>query len=452
MITGLLEITLDRIASLEHFYYSEYESIETKSREGMVPNSYGFLVCDYLQRLSRGYDFNKLEETKKQKETVEGLIDIIEEKKSDGSTKIRYEIKDRALLVNAGFELDIHKARRAFSKFAEMPTIHANNTLITLITRFEDFISRLISCVYKMYPQQYLDKQTISFSEIVDCGVNEIREKIVYREVDAMMRKSYTEWFKLFEGHGFSFTSCKTEMDDLKEIYARRNIIVHNEGKVNDIYLKNTGKTNAKIGEVLDVDRTYLKKAFHTIRIIVFSIMIEATKIVQSDKDEYLYSIFSIAFELLKQREYMLCKHVFCAIKQNKYGSESTRKLSQVNYWLAQKGLNGIKSIEDEVRKFDVSALSKEFSMAKQLLLDNYDEATALVTELFDKGDVTANVLQEWPLFIDYRETEQYKAFQQAHPDEFNIEMVEVNSPETEDSTAQTDIINNALDSVVVTQ
>ena len=439
MITGLLQYSLERVSSLEHFYNEEYKSIETKSRKGTKNNKIGYFADLYLSFLASNPSEEEFGEFKWLKEYVNKYLIIEKESTDKNMTRFRYKYIDKEGLKKQGYELDITKAAEAYRKYSDMPVIHGSNTLIMLITRFEEFISNLISKMYLLYPQKYLDKQQISFSEIACCGVDEIRKKIVYREVDAIMRQSYTEWFKLFESHGFKFDSCKKELESLKEIYARRNILVHNAGVVNDIYLKNVPKSTAKKDERLYATNSYLKEAFQTIRVIIFTVMLEAVRFVKEDKDAYLYSIFEIAFELLKDKQYVLSKHVFSALKNHKDATDDTRKLSQVNYWLSVKGISGAKSILDEVGDFDVSALNRRFLLAKLILLEEYGKATILISDMYKKEEIGVSALRDWPLFEDYRMTEEYKEFKTEHQSDFTTAEIEIDTKGTDPTDERSD-------------
>ena len=80
------------------------------------------------------------------------------------------EITDKSVIYTIQDEnskpfTNVSAAAKEYEKYAEMPITHGNNTLIMLITRFEEFISDFIEIVYLKFPQKYLDSQTITFSE-----------------------------------------------------------------------------------------------------------------------------------------------------------------------------------------------------------------------------------------------------------------------------------------------
>lgn len=427
MIQGLLQYSLERIASLQNFYDLEKKSISSRSQKGMKQNRFGFLMDTYVQLLVAGTDadrekesFSHLEQQAKQYIEIKSITS-----KEDGINEVQFRIKNREELEKRGFNLDIKRSAVAYRQFAEMPVIHGSNTLIMLITRFEEFIAHFLSMLYYKYPHKYLDKQQITFSEIVDIGIDEITHKIISREVDKMMRDSYVEWFKLLESHGMKLKSCQSELVNLQEIYARRNIWVHNSGQVNKSYLENVPNTTAKLGEKLPIDEQYINNAFDTIKIIIFSIHIEAIKFWDKDKNAYMDHVFNVAYEELEAEHYSICYNVFAALSETQHFDTAQLMRSKVNFWIAAKKLKGLDAIKESVESFDVSALDRVFLLAKHILLEQNGEATQIIESLFRRNDLPAYCLEEWPLFKDYRTTSEYHEFKSNHPEYFEIASVE---------------------------
>ena len=428
MMTELVKSSLERISSLQEFYKSEQESIMAKANEGMRRNRFGYQVDAYFFFLAAGTE-EECQSTTFQnlKKYAEQYLEVTKVcRREDGSGSVSYRLTAKKELEDKGFELNIKSAIRAYRRFADMPVIHGSNTLVMLITRFEEFISSVLTRLYSQYPQKYLDDQKITFSEILDSGIDEVREKIIMREVDRIMRESFSEWFKIFESHGMRFDGYKEDLNNLKEIYYRRNVVVHNSGRVNATYLSAIPDSKAKLGTKLNVDPTYLDNAFATIKIIIFAILIEAVRLVKADKDDYLYSIFEVAFEELQSEHYHISRKVYDALANNKDSAAGTKIAAKVNYWLSKKALNGLDAIKTEVENFDFSALDESFRLAKEILLDHYNEATIILSNLMDTNRIDPVWIEEWPLFKEYKKTPQFRDFKVQHPDAFKILSVEI--------------------------
>lgn len=445
----LLEYSLERISSLQNFYESQFEEIKEKSDSGKSVNGFGFFLDTYLEmRANRDKVLDCTNEKffNELSDFYESEVEILEfEEDSSGTTNVVFKYKDADSLLEKGYELDLKKASSSFRKYADMPIIHGSNTLIMLITRFEEFISLLLSEIFEMFPPRYLDDKKISYSDICGKGIDEVRELIIAQEVDGKMRESFTEWFKIFESHGMKFASCKEEIDNLHEICARRNIFVHNCGEVNSSYLKAVPASPYKIGDTLPVNKEYLQAAFSSITIIIYTIMIETCRLID-DKDKYLHKIFLLAFEELKAENYQLCKIVFEQLTNNKNLSEQLRLMSKVNYWIAENELDNNSLVKAEIEAFDVSALNSQFALAKELLLENYSTATELLREIFERKELNATAVKEWPMFKHYRETDFYAKFTEAFPLEFNISTLEVKTVGDESTDVCDDLNNSDID------
>ena len=317
-----------------------------------------------------------------------------------------------------------------------MTAIHATNTLVALITRFEEAISEYLYALYMLFPDRIKDKQ-ITFSEISNKTTDGIKEYIIRREVERIMWQSQSEWFKICNEYKINLEHCKKQIDCLTEIYARRNVWVHNSGCVNEIYLQTIKKCKEKQGAILSVDQQYINDAFVCIKIILFTIYIESVKFHKDDADDYTYKIFEYAFDELRRGNYSLCSIVFPILYKCKYATESTKNMSCVNYWIAKKALGQYKSIKEEIEKYDISAMSEEFAIAKYTLLEEYEKATDLIEEVYNIK-IDSNALSQWPLFADYRKTEYYKKIRDTHKDDFEIEKIE----KTEDNRAEIKVEN----------
>lgn len=437
MREDLLQYSLERISSLQHFYKSELKTINRKANKGMVPNRFGYLMDYYFRTLISGTEAEQqgasFQQLKKQAEQYVKVINLKDEK---NQKEISYRIEKIEELKAKGFNLDIPAAAAAFKQYADMPIIHGDNTLTMLITRFEEFISNFLARIYLTFPDKYINAQKITFGELnklTALDIDSIQKKIVVREIDSIMRESYEKWFGIFESHHMDISACKDEILELKEIYARRNILVHNSGRVNETYINCVPKTKYALGTQLDATEDYLDRAFEVIKIVIFILNIAAVIFEKENKEDYLYNVFGQAFIELSQKQYSISKVVFLSLANNKDANQEIRNMSQVNCWIAKRELEGKESICKEVEGFDVSALDPTFKIAKETLLENYDRVNSML-EAFCKNENKGffSAIKEWPLFMHYRETEQYKAFAALHKEEFNISSLEVGQDSTD--------------------
>lgn len=432
---GLLTYSLERISSLQLFYETFKDYIIEEAVKGRKKNRFGYDLAWYLRLRTNGEDVgNNDVQFLKLQERILGEVEILEDNEKEQYTF--YRLKDPKKLANTGCELNPIKAEREFRYYSDMPLIHTSNTLVMLITRFEEFMSNFLSELYTLYPEKYLDQQQIRFSEIIDKGIDDIRQKIVLREVDEKMRASYMDWFKLLQDHGMKFDSCMSELDTLKEIYARRNIIIHNAGIVNETYVKTVPKSKLKEGDNAAISNEYLQAAFDTIRTLIYKIMIEATRIIKDDKIKYLDFIFDRAFSELLAGNYTISTNVFNELIHAKMTSTEVKTMSRVNRWIAEIELHGLESVKAEIEEFDTSILGEQYVLAKELLLENYELATKRIEQMVKQEMITVDMIENWPMFKRYRASSMYSDFKKSNPDFFAVSSFENNSLDS-DSTSE---------------
>jgi hypothetical protein len=70
---------------------------------------------------------------------------------------------------------------------------------------------------------------------------------------------------------------------------------------------------------------------------------------------------------------------------------------------------------------------------------------TLAVEELYSKKELPLYVLEEWPLFKDYRKTDEYSNFKLAHPELFGVVTLETKSENPMENKEATQTIRTEL-------
>ena len=432
MFEQLLKHSLDRITSLEHYYETESLNVIRVSEEGKSKHMLGAMIDDFLRHLARSNEQERnSEQFRKFEKRVSKHIEVLETTEDENTKKIAYRFLSEDDAKKAG---NIKEERTLYYQYAEMPSIHGCSVLMMLVTRFEEFISNYLSELYIQFPHKYLDNQQLSFSEISSANIEEIKKNLVLREVDLKMRESYKEWFKIYTSHGMTCNLFEQDLSTLSEIYARRNIFVHNSGVVNPTYLLAVPNSKAKLGEKLSVDDTYMKTAFETVYRIIFLMLIESSKLNKKNEDKYLLNIFTTLFDFMLRGKYTVCEPAYAALSKRDILNTEIKFMSQFDRWICIIAEKGLPEIEAEIKAFDVSALSDLFKLAKELLLAEYDTANVLISKLLTSDEIPSTIVEEWPLFMWYRESEQYKKLKEQLPDKFGLEREEIAEHESDDS------------------
>jgi len=113
-------------------------------------------------------------------------------------------------------------------------------------------------------------------------NLNDVKDYIINQEVSKLSdgKKMLIETFG--DHWGIDWSKSGQSLKDLKEITARRNIWVHNYGKIDAEYLRMIGSKDSKrLGETAEVTRSYLTE--NTTKLVELSIHIHKV----ADKKHY---------------------------------------------------------------------------------------------------------------------------------------------------------------------
>ncbi|WZL82733.1 hypothetical protein QBE53_06375 [Vallitaleaceae bacterium 9-2] len=115
-----------------------------------------------------------------------------------------------------------------------------DSTLISLIIQFELLVSNIIRDNLQKNPE-ILKGRNLSLEDLQKIGdVDDAKKYLLDKEVESILRGSYLSWKKyLKETLKLSVKCIDEHADTIVEIFQRRNLVVHNEGIVNSVYLKN---------------------------------------------------------------------------------------------------------------------------------------------------------------------------------------------------------------------
>lgn len=429
---GLLSYYLQRIDTLQMFYDTQLKAIERISKKKRKENRFAMLSHVYLGILTFGTDKDKTTKSFKALENVmKDCIEIKNISDKNGKKEIAFSLKDNPYFGNVK-NIDVKAGALEYTQYSDLPNIHAANTLIMLLIRFEDFVSNHIRKMFSKFPEKYLNEKSISLAEINDLGINEIKEVVLTKEVEKTMRLSHTEWFKIYVSHKMNFDNYNDELEILKELYARRNILVHNSGKVNKDYLSLVSTCKYKLGDELTVDDEYLKQAFSTIKELIFAIIIESQRFYKISESNLLDEAFEKGFEEMLKESYDIGEKVYFSLKTNPLLSEEDKLVSKVNYWICKKELDGLQEIKGELQSFDATALKEIYVLAKHLLLEDNHNSFLMTEELLKKNQINASIINEWPLFKRFRKTKEYQMLKSNDSAFFDLTTIEADSKAVE--------------------
>ena len=149
----------------------------------------------------------------------------------------------------------------------------ANRVLLESIGAFEDLVGKVTEVVYLDYPGKLIgsieatESENFKLAQVVITSNN--KEEIIDRMVEEKIRSIFygnpvniflKDTAKMELGPVFS-NNYRVIIKEYAEITARRNIIVHNSGRVDRKYLREVSGSSYSIGNKALVTEQYLRRA-----------------------------------------------------------------------------------------------------------------------------------------------------------------------------------------------
>lgn len=412
----ILKNAVKDIHYLVEYYNNQLDSVNEHTKKELPKYNYSAILDKFFR--SKINAEAKITISESEKRIVDSLIEKYDIIIKDNKKGIIYKYKSG---LSEYQKIDPMYARNKREALLNQKNILGDSMLIMMLSSYEYTIANIFKILMHKFPNVYLEEKTLTYSELIkiNSDIDEIKKKLVDRVTDEFMRKPLKEWYDHFKiKHGVDVLIECDSFDEFREVYYRRNVIVHNQGKVNENYIKEI-KGNHFIGDRLFVDKEYFKNASNIILIMIYQTIWSIKKVFVDSSADLIQYMYEQGYEYMVNQNWKVSTFIFKTIMNNDDIMKYDRMCYRVNYWVSIKNSLGIENIVDEIKDTDFSDLNEIFIIAKNALLDDYTELTKLLEEHINVL-IPANYIKEWPLFLQYRETEEYKKFKDNHINDFN--------------------------------
>jgi hypothetical protein len=242
-------------------------------------------------------------------------------------------------------------------------------------------------------------------------SIEEARAELVNRRVDSLLLGSVDDWSKWCERVlQLDLPSIALGWPETREIFARRNIIVHNEGKVNRRYRAIVAADNARAAapgaiDELTTDSNYVACAIE--RILALGMCL----VYSTWAKLYPRTAVAAGRWIVSRQESLIYEEMWLATQaltnclKRATANRVTVCESDVNSWLARARLHGPECIRQEVQDWDTSGLEVRFLAYKALLLGDVVRADELVSENIGAHKLTRYEVLTHPIYAELRES-----------------------------------------------
>lgn len=358
----------------------------------------------------------KLKLKKELNEMFDGEIEVTtkpldeEDKEEEVEKKLAFRIKGDTSKIDDAFDFQV--------KSSEQQDLLYVNSFINLLSSAEWFYSQILHFYYDQNPNSAgVKKKTLTLEELKSFGSVEDAEKyLIDSKIEGLLRSSFSEWMETLKievklGLGY----LNDFNDELIEIYQRRNLLVHNGGIVNSIYLSKVSQNLREKVETavkLTVDETYLDNAINKIHVLFSLIACELWKKQLPEDDERSVYLMSLNYQYLKRKNWNIAKLPNIFLSGDAKQPTIPKTYAKLNCWLCQKRTNEGTELKKELEKVDFSDKTIIIQLALASLKDDEFTFFRLLPKAINSDELDPESLFDFPIFEEMRENKKFEDFQ----------------------------------------
>lgn len=307
------------------------------------------------------------------------------------------------------------EALQSYLKAYKRRDLLYESSLISLSSMAEWFLAALLHGYFETYSDAVgTGDKAFSLQDLREFGsIEDARKSLTDSTVENILRGSFEDWHKFLKER-LKLNMGYLDMERLVEFFQRRNLLVHNAGIVNSIYINRVAaplRKQCTVGEHIKVPADYLDDAIALVELNFLLIAAELWKKLEPGSQERSELLIEISFNHLIAERWEIAKGLSFFVKNDKQALESYRLKAQLNYWQALKWQDRFEEVRSEVEKVDFSAKDPLFRLALAALRDDLDNFFELLPDVLNSKKLSLDDLEIWPIFRTIRSIERYGLF-----------------------------------------
>jgi hypothetical protein len=325
------------------------------------------------------------------------------------------------------------EALKELAKTGKRTELLYQSSLINLTNTVEWFMSQLFHKYFDAHPDAVGSRENVfSLNDLKSFGsIEDAKAQLIDTKVENILRGSLEDWIQFLKTNAkLSMGYLDEYLDVLVEVFQRRNIIVHNGGIVNPIYLSKAApelKDKYEVGERILISRTYLDKAIGVFERTFVLIAAELWYKQTGEEGQIADTLSSIAFDHLTKERWDIAEGLSKFIMSGKTLPEIALLFAKLNYWQAVKWQGRYEEIKNDVETADFSGKGLAAQLALHALANRVPEFFQLLPEVITvdikpglRGHrISYEDLDTWPIFREIRQDPLYEKFRKEHVSEF---------------------------------
>lgn len=246
-------------------------------------------------------------------------------------------------------------------------------------------------------------------------SIDDAEKFLIDVKIDEILRGNFESWIKLLKSElslGLGYIS--DIKDELIEVYQRRNLLVHNGGIVNSIYLskvKKEQRENLGINDKLTVDKNYLENSICNLQKAFILIGAELWKKLNPEDISRGEILGDIIYENLVQSRWDICEGLCYFSLRDFHINPVDKVIAQINYWLCKKENGQYDEIKAELIDANFSDKKEVFQIGLYALRGETDKVIEMLPIALETNQTNIERIEEFPVLREFRKTKEYEEF-----------------------------------------
>lgn len=303
---------------------------------------------------------------------------------------------------------------------------------VSMISQYDAFLGRLLKAIFLSKPELLnSSEKNLTFSQIMEIGgIEDARDFIMEKEIDAVIRDSHSEQFNYLEKKlGIQLRKDLTIWSDFIEITERRNLFVHCDGYISRQYLQNCKSAGIDIskislGDRISVPHDYFIKTYK----VLYELAVKLThtvwrKLKINDLENADAHLNNTCYGLIETKQFDLTDNLLhFACGQKKHSNDANKNVFVINRALSKYLQDKKKEAKKLIDEKDWSASSDNFRLASFALTENDEAVFALMRKIGNNNEVKKDEYKMWPLFYALRKKESFReVFKEIFKEDYTV-------------------------------
>lgn len=332
--------------------------------------------------------------------------------------------------LDSGYIRAFDKLKHSFHLYNKLPA----SIFISIVCQLDYLIVNLIRMIYLHNPEIIQkNEKNISLSEIEEFEtIEDFKNYYIDKDISNLTYKGLKDIYSWFQKRLSvdEFESILYENESVIEIIQRRHIFVHNGGKVTRQYLRlSKNPFSLSLDQKLTLSTEYIAKTVDTLQLVGVKTLFMVWY--SQNKSESLFTeINDYAFKSIKADNYVMATNILefglSLDRSRKVLKDDMFRMLSLNLAQAYKWSKQEKKCSELLKSADWTAVEDKYKLGFFCLSDDFINASKVMTTIGSNGTVKNNDYLEWPIFKEFRKSNEFqKTYKAVFNKEYSTEIEE---------------------------